>query len=232
VLNRSFLGADGGPTPSGESGGGGGRLTVTAGGRLIVAGRSEVSATNSGFDRFGGAVTLAGGAGITLRDATVTAEATNGDGGTITLAAGGLILARDSTVAATAGRTGALITLSSPFAVALANSIVNGVAGGADAPVTIAAPGFFSDRSRILSDAQAVPSPADVAAATLTLTANLASTPPLPDVCGVRLGRDASSFLVTGRAGAPPAPGGWLADLAPDDWPARAESVKVPAGPR
>ena len=98
-----------------------------------------------------------------------------------------------------------------------------------DVRVIIQTPAFLTANTPILSNAQATPTPVDVTAETLTLQANLAATPPLPDVCGIHLGHDASSFVVAGRGGTPAQPGGQMPDFCIDDLRLTSSSAKSPA---
>lgn len=187
----------------------GGVVNILARGRIVIEGGS-VTSRAGGSDRAGN-VTITSGGSFWLRDANIIAEAT-GDGGSVAIAAEGPLVSRDSVITGKAGGTGAQISLRSAAGVALSRSVMNGLAGGADAPVNILAPFYFNDNSLILSDSQSVPSPANVAATTLTLQAHLGDTQPISNICGRRL-QDVSSFLITSRGAGAPEPGGSMTDF-------------------
>jgi hypothetical protein len=209
--------------------------TGDAGGILITAGgRSACRAGRSSPPRRlanAGTIKVAAGRSIDLTDARpgvprpsravdepgldntrITAEALRGGQGNIKLDAPDRVYLSNSVITAESlDATGARIDID-PVSVVLDNSVINGRAAGADVPVTIVAQKFVqSADSLILSDLASVPVEVDIAGSLSVLSAGFSDDAArLAEQCGLRVAGDTSSFVVTGRGGAPASPDGWL----------------------
>lgn len=192
------------------------RVEVTA--RRVHVGRGgalAVAAPNTA-DRAGDVVVTAA-RDLTLDRATVTAES-GGTGGNIRLTAGDRISVVRSEVTAMAGGDGGRITFDPPVVV-LDRSTINGLSGGEPVIVTIDTPNLLMSQSLIRTNTPQNFPQTDLSGAIAALRAAAADTgAQLAPQCGLRLGGDVSSFLVTGRGGAPPEPGGPMpAGFAPEE---------------
>jgi len=145
-----------------------------------------------------------------------------GRGGNIRLFAGDRLLLQGSRqVTARAGGDGGAITIASPVTV-LKSSTIDGRAGGTPVIVRISGD-LLSEDSLIRTNTPRSFPTVDLAGSLVALPAAFPSAAsPLPDVCGIKLGGQVSSFVVTGTGGLPPEPSGWSPDTtgsAPGDGP-------------
>ncbi len=89
--------------------------------------------------------------------------------------------------------------------------MINGLSGGTPVEVAIAADVFFSSESQILTNAALNFPHTDVSGSLITLRVDaLTRDAQLATDCGIRIGHDVSSFLISGRGAAPVLPGGLL----------------------
>ncbi len=185
---------------------------------ISVAGGTITASTTSGA---GSNITLdADRSSLFIDDRSTIAATANGAGnavgtaGNISLNAADLVTVRDSTVTARANSPGnAVIRLDPRFVVLDASTIVGTVtASKKDVKVDIEG-NLFSSQSRIESNNVAILPPVDLAGALTPLpSAFYSQFQPLPDVCGIKLGGELSSFIITGQEGIAPIPGGWQPD--------------------
>ncbi len=217
VADRAFVGR-GAELTATAAGGRAGSISVgaTHGLRLV---RGRVTTATAGP---GGQVTLMSDRGsiVVLDRSVVSAEAASE--GVVILNAAGTVFAGESRITAmVTGSDGGQIAVDPRFVV-LRDSTIDGRAhGGArDVPVDIDARSVFvrSAGSAILSNQANVPVATDISGALQGLPPARPGTPPqLVPQCGLRLGGDVSSFLLTGRGGEPPQPGGWMPAAPTDD---------------
>ncbi len=209
-------------------GGSAGSVTVDAGSLRLDRGVLEVEAVMAN----GGDLTVRG-ENVTLSRGQLIANSAR-QGGNIDVLVGNRLLLLGAMVSAKAGGNGGAINLAAPISV-LQNSTINGLSGGT--PVTVRIHGdLIIDNSKILTDTPQVFPTVDLTGSLVALPKVFPATSrPLPDVCGVRLGGELSSFVVTGKGGLPPGPGGWLPDasdrIGPPDGPDWTLSLR-PAQPR
>jgi filamentous hemagglutinin family protein len=226
--------------PDQGNGGPGGNVALTAH-ALRIAGNASVSALSSGGGSSAGSVkvnagsiVLSRGAGITVQaeqgtpggqvtlnaannldifDSTISAQA--GGNGRIFIRAGDLVFARRATITARAtGAGGGNITID-PTVVVLDHSTIDGRSNQKKVPVRIAADAILlrSD-SQILSQSISLPPEADIVGSLTLFAPPVFGTPPLAPQCVAgSTGEAVSSFVITGRGGQPPEPGGWWPDL-------------------
>jgi filamentous hemagglutinin family protein len=186
----------------------GGAVNILARRGVLING-GTIASRAGGTDPAGN-VNITSGGNIDLRNATIAAEAT-GAGGSVTFTApASLISVRDTTITARAGGDGGRILLSSRF-LTLNRSVINGLSGGTPVNVAIAADVFFASESQILTNAALNFPQTDVSGSLITLRVDaLTRDAQLAADCGIRIGHDVSSFLISGRGAAPILPGGPL----------------------
>src|SRR5688500_9757463 len=200
---------------------------VVDGGRLLDADGGRFTAA-SGAD--GGNIALTA-RGLSLRDTEVRTDA-GGDGGDISVSRGVPRRAADPSRAA---HPPLALRGRQPFshggahagtppggtAAAFRDSTINASGGINGGDVTIRPDALFRTRTVITATGTlgvggaVVVSPAEteLAGSLVALPAALASeSARLLPACGAQLGGAVSSFVVTGRGGSPPEPGGWRAD--------------------
>ena len=192
----------------------GGKITIDANRKDLLVSNGRVSATTT--EQEGGDVTLAADKGnLFLYDALVSAKAFNK--GNITLDAADRTFIQSSTVTARATNSGGEISID-PQYLLLSQSAIDGRSGPhqVNVKVQVGAQVTFipSGNSQILSNNVSLPPETDVAAALVGLpSATPQTVVQLAPVCAPRLEGNFSSFVVTGRGGRPPQPGGWVPDL-------------------
>jgi hypothetical protein len=207
----------------------GGDVVVNAG-SLLETERGKLTA-ESGSD--GGNIFLAA-RGISLRRTEVRTAA-GGDGGNITIdpASGSsappraaphrpLALGGPARALAPQGvPPGGAAPPPSQTAAAFSDSTINANGGINGGDVTIRPDALFRNHTVITATGTAgvsgtvavSPAETELAGSLVALPAALApENARLSPACGARLGGDVSTFVLTGRGGAPPEPGGWRAD--------------------
>lgn len=222
----------------------GGTVTIRAAGRLAVAGGSvstksdaaggEVvmsagppglfltdGAVVSAEARERGNIDIADPRLVVLRGSRITARVTTAGGGQITVGP-----SLRSAPAAVGGPPGDSPPANppaggdGPFRVVMSGSVMNGLASrGRDVPVRIdpAAAFLRSADSQILSDATVIPVETDISGSLVALPPpRVGRNAVLAPQCGARLGGVVSTFVLTGRGGQPPGPGGWATDWGAD----------------
>lgn len=146
---------------------------------------------------------------VILRNrATLTTQARN-DGGDIRIDARDKVIVSHSLLTAQA-TTGKRLTIDPTFVV-LNSATINGLDLNNQLVVTIVAENFLKTfDSLILTSTQAnLPPDIDLSAKVLSLDAGaLQRTLRLSEQCGLRIGGDVSSFLISGKGAAEPSPGG------------------------
>jgi filamentous hemagglutinin family protein len=172
-------------------------VTVRAGGDIALAGRSRITAESGGE---GGNIRIEAGGRFRSDDSVVITQAVDplaGAAGDIDFNPAAAVLNRSvlraDAVAENAGniRTATDAFVTSPDTVLSAQS-QNAAAGAVDRPEVDIAAGLVRLPGSLFDDAAR-----------------------LEALCGMRLGLESSSFIQTGRGGAPAAPGGWAASLEP-----------------
>jgi len=193
-------------------------------GAVIVDVTGQLSLSHSGIttaapDSSGGGIDARASRRIDILDSSVTAEA-GGEGGNLRLLSRGAIGLFNSTLLSQAGGNGGNIMVD-PSAVALGNTRVSADGGVNGGNISILPDALVKDTASSIT-----------ATGILGVSGNISLTNPNPQLvnalvplptafetaqlqpqCGARfLGTDISSFIQTGRGGAPPEPGGWLPD--------------------
>jgi hypothetical protein len=194
------------------------RDTLTLAGGAAVTVRSDASNAGNIDLRAGRAVQILGTSGRPSPDSAtatrVTAEALGpkATGGKIAIKAGQLIQVQDALVTGHAKGKGGEITLDPPV-VLLDQSVINGLSGEESVKVRIATDNLFRSGSEILTNAPQSFPETDVSGslAPLRVAAPSAAATLVPQ-CGLMLGGNISSFVVTGRGTSSQAPGGWQTD--------------------
>jgi hypothetical protein len=199
-----------------------GNVRISARESLVVEDRGFI-ASSALFDRDGetanGGVIAVGADGAVGRVIDITGgsrvtAAASGDGGNIILNATERVYVLDSEVTGFAGGNGGAISID-PRTVVLNNSTINGLSGGAPVVVTIETEALIlSQDSEILTNANEQFPEVDIAGSIVRLPGGLAEDiARLQELCGMRAAGDVSTFIVTGRGGTPPEPGGWMPSL-------------------
>jgi filamentous hemagglutinin family protein len=185
----------------------------------------------------GGDLTLTAGRDISLVDHAIVSAAATGDGGTLALEAPRAVTVINSTITAKAGGNGRALRISGPPSartqsaggqasaeveftkaqtVGLDSSTINALAEGAPVLVNINSQQLIKtvDSQILTNEPLALPPEVDISGSLAELPDALAADAArLSELCGQRLRGDISSFVVTGRGGAPLTPGSWAADL-------------------
>jgi filamentous hemagglutinin family protein len=207
-----------------EASGDGGALNVDAGRLLRVFGGAEI--TSSSTERTGGNIRISSGQTIVLIHGSVTTNAAK-NGGSIRISVPADIeLRNDSQITTNSGGgNGGNITID-PLELTLLNgSGIHANGHNLGGTITLAA-----DRQRGVVTKAAVPDVTafggfkpgaivtapdqlDIVGSLVLLQTGLATPAALVPQCGVNLGENQSSFVISGRGGAPAEPGGWLPDL-------------------
>jgi filamentous hemagglutinin family protein len=185
--------------PTGDAG----SITINAAHAVTLRDRGSI-ATSAEMSNAGNIdLTIAPtGTGLQMFSSSITSEARAGNGGDIHIRAPLIVYLLDSQITAFAGQSGARITIDPRFVI-LNNSVINGLAGNTPQPVTIVAESLIvSTESAILTELPNFQVDLDIASSLTRLPTSLAGTQAkLAEQCGIRLGRELSSFIVTGRGG-------------------------------
>jgi filamentous hemagglutinin family protein len=164
--------------------------------------------------------------------ATRSIEATGGsriaalsernDAGSVTLLTPGMVLLQDSEITTRADRSGGNITIDPEFVVLNHSGMIANAQLESGGNISVQAQNYLESADSGVSATSLLSTPGtididarvvDIAGSIVTLSSELADTRAfLQDVCGVRFGSSTSTFVVTGRGGAPAEPGGWSAD--------------------
>ena len=232
-------------TASSSGSGRGGNVSITSRGGLNVGGTSSISATgnshagnvsliasghlsisesnvetSAGKTGDGGNITLGSRqSDMSVRHAKI--DATAGQQANVTMAAPDIVRIDSSTIDAAAtnpGNTGGGRVKIDPEIVLLKNSIINASSNGATVPVVFGPDVPVLRSNTTILTRQLVLSPTvDLAGGLTPLPSGLLSaTAKLEPQCTLMVGGQFSSFIVTGREGQPPEPGGLISDM---DWP-------------
>ena len=200
----------------------GGTVDVRASRLLRIDGRRTPSTTGitaEAVNARGGDVLIRAGRFDSVRgEVTAAARADPGneevaDRGRIDVVVASRVYLLRSTMTAFASGSGGQIRIDPP-AVVLSNSVINGIAqGSVPVFVEIEASALLRFRSQILTTTGETFPETDLSGAFApVVAATVANGARLREICGVQTGGDVSSFIVTGRGGAPPEPGGWQSD--------------------
>ncbi len=163
------------------------------GGDIDLQSLGRTSMTDSGVSAeahlTGGSVRMTAGRSIGLIDTPLTAQSTHGDGGNIFIDSPTVSLRAASPLTASAPGAGGKILLLFDALTQSAQSAINATGGQTAGTVDVLTLDAVSNLGRLPNSLQV-------------------GNARLEDVCSMRLGVDASSFIVTGPSGLPAAPGG------------------------
>lgn len=225
TFNATTFSADQGTKISSSTSGPGpgGTITITANQSVMLNNGSSITAASTGLGNAGD-VTINAGRQFTSANSSVTTEASHASGGNITILATDSVRLTNSqlnaSVQGSATTVGGNITID-PQTVILQNSqIVAKATQGQGGNISITAQSFLADATSVIdassqfgiSGTVEIQSPtAQLAGRLLALPNNpLTSTPLLSQRCAALThGGQFSSFVVAGRGGLPPEPGGW-----------------------
>ncbi len=194
-----------------------GTLSLESSGSIRLNGQSSVS--TSAPQSQGGDITVRAGEKIELLNSQVTAQAGPGGGGNISLSAPSLVYLLDSTLTAQAQGDGGNLKVETFSFVVNRSSLISKSLSANGGNITILSDYFL--QSDTIIDASApfglpgtvkVTAPdVDLSGSVIGLPGNLldAESQLRPD-CSVRLTGSASSFVILGRGGLPPEPGGFV----------------------
>ncbi len=158
-----------------------------------------------------GSLSIAAASNLVVRRGLITAQGETG--GDIHLNAGRFIYLFHGTVTAFATDNGLRILLDPPAVVLDGASTINGRSGGRPVIVQIDGSLLESPDSPIQTNSGKVFPQVDLTSALLALRPNLGdANTRLAPTCGVNLGGDISSFVVTGRGSIAPEPDNWQPD--------------------
>jgi filamentous hemagglutinin family protein len=190
-----------------------GSVTVNAGGSITLQNGSLITVVAQGSNA--GMIKLSAGQNIELSNgSTITASAGLG-GGSIMIQAGNNFQLTDSSIVATAGTgAGGNITIDPEFIILNNGLISANAAAGAGGNILIVGQYFFDNESPITATGttagtvQITTLPLDIVNALADLQGGFIDlSHDLQESCTMRLGVDASSFLVIGRGGVEDSPG-------------------------
>ena len=226
TFNATTLSADqGSKISSGTSGEGrGGSIMITTGQSVALNHGSSITASSTGQGNAGD-ITINAGRQFTSTDSSVTTEAAQASGGNITVLATDMVRLTNSqlnaSVQGSSTTVGGNIVID-PQAVILQNSqIVANATQGQGGNISITTQSFLADATSVIdassqfgiSGTVNIQSPTSQMAGRLVALPNntLISTPLLSQRCAALTSSGQfSSFVVAGRYGVPPEPGGWL----------------------
>jgi filamentous hemagglutinin family protein len=171
----------------------GGDLTVVATRSIEASGGSRIAALSERNDA--GSVTLLTPGTVLLQGSEITTQA-DLSGGNITIDPELVVLNSSKMTANARLQSGGNISVQ-------AENYLKSADSGVTATSVLSTPGTIAIDARVV----------DIAGTLVVLSSELEDTRALlRDVCGMRLDSSASTFVVTGRGGAPAEPGGWSAD--------------------
>jgi filamentous hemagglutinin family protein len=194
-----------------------GTLSIGSNMDIQLTGQSSVS--TSALQSQGGDIHLRAGHEVRLFDSQVTAQAGPGGGGNIHLAAPILTYLLDSTLTAQAQGDGGNLAVETRSFVVNRSSLISKSSTANGGNITLQSEYFL--QSDTIIDASApfgLPGTVKVTAPDVDLSGSLIGLPgnlldaesQLRPDCSVRLTGNASSFVILGRGGLPPEPGGFV----------------------
>ena len=181
---------------------------------LTVADGATVSAKAVGNAKAGHVEIVVRGDVSLLNRGTVTAQSAGAIAGYLTLTVGDrLYLGKNSEVTIRGGTGGGTLLIHAPTIV-VSNSTIDARAGSKHEIVRITSGALLLSNSQILTNAPTALPVTDLARVLAPLSAATALPEArLAPVCGVNLGTGINSFIVTGKGGLPPEPGGFFPDF-------------------
>jgi large exoprotein involved in heme utilization and adhesion len=199
------------------SSGPGGAVQVSAG-TIDLNGGARISASSKGTGD-AGSITITASDSFVARDSFVTTEALQANGGDITLhVAGRLVHLINSEITAHAAGNGGNILIDPQFIIVDASKIIASAGINGGNITLVATNGIFISFDSIIdaSGALGISGSINISAPTTSLSGTLAplsqdfmqAATLLSARCAARLSGKSSSFVVAGRDGLPPAPGG------------------------
>jgi filamentous hemagglutinin family protein len=212
--------------------GAGGDIVLASGQTFTLSNGATVAASSTGPGNAGN-ITINAGQQFTSTNSSVTTQATQASGGNITVLATDMVQLTNSqlnaSVQGSETTVGGNIVID-PQAVILQNSqIVAQATQGQGGNISITTQSFLADATSVIdassqfgiSGTVNIQSPtAQMAGRLVALPANpLIATSLLSQRCAALTGGQFSSFIVAGRYGVPPEPGGWLVSPFASDGP-------------
>ena len=209
-ISAGFTGISAASTSTGQ-GGDAGFITVTAGDFQVVKG-AQVLALSQGSGN-GGDIRVAGASSLSLSRSLISAVAP-GRGGNIRLSAKDLVYMLDSRLVTRTNNGGSIDLNGDVIAVSASRLLAAAVPGGGG-NIQISPDHFLRSNSAIEATGtiQAALPDTTVAGSLAVLPQALATPIPLAPRCGLELGGNISSFIVSGEGGTPVEPGGWAPAL-------------------
>lgn len=210
--------------------GSGGNISLTAGQSFTLTDGASVAASSTGPGNAGN-ITIDAGQAFTSTNSSVTTEAAQASGGNITVLATDSVRLTNSqlnaSVQGSETTVGGNITID-PQAVILQNSqIVANATQGQGGNIAITTQSFLADATSVIdaSSQFGISGTVNIQSPTQQMAGRLVALPANPLIaaslfsqrCAALTGGQFSSFVVAGRYGVPPVPGGWLASPLPLD---------------
>jgi large exoprotein involved in heme utilization and adhesion len=212
--------------------GAGGDITLAAGQSFTLSNGASVAASSTGPGNAGN-ITINAGQQFASTDSSVTTQATQASGGNITVLATDSVRLTNSEINASVRGSETTVggnIVIDPQSVILQNSqIVATATQGQGGNISITTQSFLADATSLIdassqfgiSGTVNIQSPtAQMAGRLVALPKNtLIATSLFSQRCAALTGGQFSSFIVAGRYGVPPEPGGWLVSPFASDGP-------------
>lgn len=208
----------------------GGNIAISSVQSTILNNGGSITASSTGPGNAGN-ITINAGQQFTSTNSSVTTEATQASGGNITVLATDSVRLTNSqlnaSVQGSETTVGGNITID-PQAVILQNSqIVANATQGQGGNIAITTQSFLADATSVIdaSSQFGISGTVNIQSPTQQMAGRLVALPANPLIaaslfsqrCAALTGGQFSSFVVAGRYGVPPEPGGWLASPLPLD---------------
>ncbi|MGE3153215.1 MAG: filamentous hemagglutinin N-terminal domain-containing protein [Nitrospiraceae bacterium] len=219
--------------------GAGGDISLTAGQSFTLTNGASVAASSTGPGNAGN-ITINAGGTFTSTNSSVTTQATQASGGNITVLATDMVQLTNSqlnaSVQGSETTVGGNIVID-PQSVILQNSqIVATATQGQGGNISITTQSFLADATSVIdaSSQFGINGTVNIQSPTAQMAGRLVALPANPLIltslfsqrCAALTGGQFSSFIVAGRYGMPPEPGGWLASPFVSDGPGAAISAQ------
>lgn len=217
---------DGAGISSDSSGDGSGGDVTVQGNRIRVASGSFMTTAGNGKGPAGTLFIKADRVLSLSKGGSLETDAANSTGGNLRVVLHGTMDIDDGLVTTVAGGNGGNIVIDPTAIVMGPGSLVSANGGANGGNVTMTADTLLINRGIITATGRTgvsgrialTPPDTQLSGSLVGLPAALASGAAiLAPQCGLRLGGDVSSFLLAGRGGEPPRPGGWTPDAVMDD---------------
>ena len=213
--------------------GAGGNIMLTSGQSFTLADGASVAASSTGPGHAGN-ITINAGQTFTSTNSSVTTEAAQASGGNITVLATDMVRLTNSEINASVEGSETTVggnIVIDPQTVILQNSqIVANATQGQGGNISITTQSFLADATSVIdaSSQFGISGTVNIQSPTAQMAGRLVALPTNPLIvtslfsqrCAALTGGQFSSFVVAGRYGLPPEPGGWLASPFPLEGPA------------